>query len=81
MAKSRTVRQRLLEEIEGLSDDRLEVLRDMAAFLREREEWEATEEVLTSRQLLGAVRKSRAAWGKGKREEFLPLAGLKEGSG
>lgn len=81
MAKGKTIRQRLLKELDGLSDERMEVLTDMAAFLREREEWEATYEVLANTRLLKGVQNSKAAWATGKRDEFVPLAKLKEGAG
>jgi hypothetical protein len=81
MAKGKTVRQRLLKEVECLSDEKVEVLTDMAAFLREREDWEATYEILANKKLLEAVQKSKVAWAKGKRDEFVPIAKLKEGAG
>jgi len=70
-------RDRLLEEMDSLSDDRIRALADFAAYLREREEWEATAEILGSDELAEDLRRSRKAWAEGRREEFVPLDELK----
>ncbi|HJX39629.1 MAG TPA: hypothetical protein VJ714_13600 [Anaerolineae bacterium] len=70
-------RDRLLEEMESLSEDRIRALADFAAYLREREEWEATAEILGNEELAEDLRRSRKAWAEGRKEEFVPLDELK----
>ena len=77
MAKAIGPKRQLIQEIEGLSEDRVRVLADFAAFLREREEWVATLEVLGNKGLAEAIRASREAWSQGKRSEFVSLDELK----
>lgn len=69
-------RARLLQEIEGLSEERIRALADFAAYLREREEWEATAEILANEELAEEVRRSRQEWAASA-EGFVPLADLK----
>ena len=70
-------RDRLLEEMESLSEDRIRALADFAAYLREREEWEATAEILGNEELAEDLRRSRKAWAEGRKEEFVSLDVLK----
>jgi len=78
MAKAKEVRRQLLKEIDELSEDRVRLLADFVAFLKEREEWVATLEVLENKELTEAVRKSRAEWAQGKSSEFISLSELKQ---
>jgi len=73
LAKVREVRQRLMQEIEGLSKEKMEVVADFAAFVRGREEWLDTLEILSNKELIQAIRSSREAWSQGKCSEFLSL--------
>jgi len=70
-------RDRLLEEMDSLSEERIRALADFAAYLREREEWEATAEILGNDDLAEDLRRSRKAWAEGRKEEFVPLDELK----
>lgn len=76
MAKVRGARGRLMQEIEGLSEDKVKVVADFAAFVRDREEWLATLEILANDQWTEAIRISREAWCQGKRSEFVKLSEL-----
>ncbi|MBI2909316.1 MAG: hypothetical protein HYX92_16855 [Chloroflexi bacterium] len=84
MAKASAYRSRLLEEVKALSEDRLRALADFAAYLREREEWEATADILGDPEkgglapamrarILKALEKARANPRRGK--EALARAG------
>ncbi|TET41214.1 MAG: hypothetical protein E3J66_05625 [Dehalococcoidia bacterium] len=76
MAKVSGARGRLIQEIEGLSEEKVKVVADFAAFVRDREEWLATLEILGNKQLTEAIRMSRDAWSQGKRAEFVKLSEL-----
>ena len=43
---------------------------DFAAYLKEREEWEATGEILGNEELAQQVKESRKAWAAGRKGEF-----------
>jgi len=77
MAKAGGYRSKLLEELKSLSDDRVKAVADFAAYLREREEWEATMEVLGNGDLAQEVTESRKAWTDGRKREFVSLDELK----
>jgi len=66
-------RSRLLEELESLSEERIKALADFAGYLRQREEWESTAEILGNEEMAEQITKSRQAWSEGRREEFLSL--------
>jgi hypothetical protein len=70
-------RNRLLKETESLSEEKLRVLADFAAYLKEREEWEATAEILGNKQMARQIRQSRKAWAEGNKKEFVSLNELK----
>ncbi|MCJ7620266.1 MAG: hypothetical protein MUP64_08630 [Anaerolineae bacterium] len=77
MAKGGGYRDRLLEEVESLSEDRIKALADFAAYLREREDWEATAEILGNKEMAQDIGRSRKAWAEGRKEEFVSLDELK----
>lgn len=77
MAKAGGYKSKLLEEVKSLSEDRVKAVADFAAYLREREEWEATAEILGNEELTQKVRRSRKAWAEGRKREFVSLEELK----
>jgi hypothetical protein len=77
MAKVGGYKSELLEEVESLSEERVKVLADFAAYLKEREEWEATAEILGNEELAQQVKRSRKDWAEGRKEEFISLEELK----
>jgi len=66
-----------MEEVKSLSEERVKAVADFAAYLKEREEWEATAEVLDNKELAQEVKESRKAWAEGKKGEFVSLEELK----
>jgi hypothetical protein len=77
MAKRGSYRDKLLEEVKSLSDERVRALVDFAAYLREREEWEATAEILGDKEMAQQIRRSRKAWAEGSEGDFVSLEELK----
>ena len=77
MAKSGGYKSKLLEEVRSLSEERVKAVADFAAYLKEREEWEATAEIMGDEELVQQVRESRKAWAEGKKGEFVSLEELK----
>ncbi|MBI2957775.1 MAG: hypothetical protein HYY32_02920 [Chloroflexi bacterium] len=77
MAKTGGYKEKLLEEVKSLSEDRIRAVADFAAYLREREEWEETAEILGNKGMVREIRKSRKAWSDGKKERFLSLGEMK----
>ncbi|MBM4461754.1 MAG: hypothetical protein FJ012_00265 [Chloroflexi bacterium] len=67
MAKAGGYKGKLLEEVKSLSEDRVKAVADFAAYLRERDEWEATAEILGGEELAHQVKRSRKAWAEGKK--------------
>ena len=77
MARIAEYKSKLLEELESLSQERIKALVDFAAYLREREEWEATGEILGNQEMAQQIERSRKDWSEGRTEEFLSLDELK----
>lgn len=71
MPKTNIARKQLLKEIEGLSEERVKLLADLVAFLKEREDWEATFEILGNTELTEAIQASRQAWKEGRKDQFV----------
>ena len=70
-------KDKLLEEVKTLSEERVKALVDFARYLKEREEWEATAEILGNVDVVRQVRESRKAWAEGQREKFITLDELR----
>ena len=77
MAKTGDYRSKLMDELKSLSEERVKAVADFAAYLKEREEWEATGEVLGNKELARQVRESRKAWIKDGKGGFVSLEELK----
>ena len=77
MAKASSYRDKLLEETKSLSEDRIKALADFVVYLREREEWETTAEILGNAEMMQQIKRSRRAWAEGRKAEFIPLDELK----
>ena len=77
MADGSGYRDRLLKEVEALSEERIKALADFAAYLREREDWEATAEILGNEEMTQDIMRSRNAWAQGLNEDFVSLEELK----
>jgi hypothetical protein len=77
MAKIGGYKSKLLQELKSLSEERVRAVVDFAAYLREREAWEATVEILGDDELVQEVKESRKAWAEGRKEEFISLEELK----
>ena len=77
MAKTGGYRGKLMEEVKSLSEGRVKAVADFAAYLKEREEWEATAEILGNEELAQQVKESRKAWAEDKKGEFVSLEELK----
>lgn len=77
MATVKEHKKRLLQEVKQLSPDRVRALADFAAYLREREEWEETGQILGDEETVRQIKRSREAWSKGKKKEFVSLDDLK----
>lgn len=77
MAKTGGYKSKLLEEVKSLSKERVKAVADFAAYLKEREEWEATAEILGNEELAQQVKRSRKAWAERTKEKFVSLEELK----
>ena len=60
-----------------LSEDRLKVALDFLEYLKVREEWEATWEVMAAPEALAAIREAEDDWKAGRTEHFIPLEEVK----
>ena len=58
--------------LDNLSDEKVKVAFDFIDYLKEKEEMEATLEILTSRELMTQINEAEKALKKGKLDEFVP---------
>jgi len=77
MAKGGGYKGKLLEQVKSLSEERVKAVADFAAYLKEREEWEATAEILGDEELAQQVKNSRKAWAEDRKGEFVSLEEMK----
>jgi len=62
----KSVRTEAKEALDALSEKKVSVVLDFIDYLREREEWEATDELLSDKKLLRDYRKAREEIRKGR---------------
>jgi mRNA-degrading endonuclease RelE of RelBE toxin-antitoxin system len=58
--------------INDLSDEKVKVVKDFIDYLKEKEDMEATLEVLSSREMMSQIKEAEEAIQKGKTGEFIP---------
>lgn len=63
--------------IDELSDEKVKVAFDFIDYLKEKEEMEATLEILSSRELMTQIEEAERAIKKGKLDEFVPWEKVK----
>ena len=64
--------RRVMEKIKALSLERLKVVLDFIEYLEEKEEWEATLEVLKDKETMENIKAADEAWEARRMEEFMP---------
>jgi len=69
---SMTLKKEAKKAIDNLSDDKLKVVKDFIDYLREKDEMEATLEILSSHEIMSQIQDAEKAIQKGKLEEFIP---------
>jgi len=62
-----------------LSPERLRMALEFMEFLKEREEWEATWDILTDPKMMAMIRKAEARWKEKGKEAFVPWEEVKRG--
>lgn len=67
-----TLKKEAKKAIDNLSDDKLKVVKDFIDYLREKDEMEATLEILSSHEIMSQIQDAEKAIQKGKLEEFIP---------
>lgn len=70
--QSATLKRGAKKAIDELSNEKVEVAIDFIDYLKEKEEMEATLEILTSRELIAQIEEAEKAIKKGKLDEFIP---------
>jgi hypothetical protein len=72
-----TLKREAKKAIEELSDEKIKVAIDFMDYLKEKEEMEATLEILSSRELMAQIEEAEKAIKKGKLDEFIPWEKVK----
>ncbi len=72
-----TLKREAKKAIEELSDEKIKVAIDFMDYLKEKEEMEATLEILSSRELMAQIEDAEKAIKKGKLDEFIPWEKIK----
>jgi len=69
--------RRVMEKIKTVSLERLKVVLDFIEYLEEKEEWEATLEVLKDEETIENIKAADDAWEARRMEEFMPWEKVK----
>jgi len=67
-----TLKREAKKAIDKLSDDKLKVAKDFIDYLKEKDEMEATLEILASHEIMSQIQEAEKAVQKGKLDEFIP---------
>jgi hypothetical protein len=74
---STTLKREAKKAIDELSNEKIKVAIDFIDFLKEKEEMEATLEILSSHELMAQIEEAEKAIKKGKLDEFVPWEKVK----
>ncbi len=75
----RELRKQISNLARQLSPERLRMALEFMEFLKEREEWEATWDILTDPKMMAMIRKAEADLKAGRMEAFIPWERVKRG--
>ncbi|KAF0143289.1 MAG: hypothetical protein FD156_2763 [Nitrospirae bacterium] len=75
--QSTTLKREAKKAIDELSNEKIKVAIDFMDYLKEKEEMEATLEILSSRELMAQIEEAEKAIKKGKLDEFIPWEKIK----
>ncbi|MCL4537511.1 MAG: hypothetical protein M1610_07970 [Nitrospirae bacterium] len=75
--QSATLKKEAKKAIDELSEEKVKVAIDFIDYLKEKEEMEATLEILSSRELMAQIEEAEKAIKKGKLDEFVPWEKVK----
>ncbi|MDP3296917.1 MAG: hypothetical protein Q8N09_04895 [Thermodesulfovibrionia bacterium] len=75
--QSATLKKEAKKAIDELSEEKVKVAIDFIDYLKEKEEMEATLEILSSRELMAQIEEAEKAIKKGKLDEFIPWEKVK----
>ena len=73
------IRKEAKRALDELSEEKLRVAVDFLGYLKEKEEMEATLEILSSHELMTQIEESEKAIKKGRLDEFVPWEKVKRG--
>lgn len=68
----KAVKEKAKEVIDRLSEERVRLILDFIEYLNEKEEWEATEELLRDKNIVEAYREAKKDLKEGRKENFMP---------
>jgi hypothetical protein len=75
--QSTALKREAKKAIDELSEEKIKVAVDFIDYLKEKEEMEATLEILSSRELMAQIEEAEKAIKKGKLDEFVPWEKVK----
>ncbi|PKL52450.1 MAG: hypothetical protein CVV37_01015 [Nitrospira bacterium HGW-Nitrospira-1] len=75
--QSAVLKKEAKKAIDKLSEEKVKVAIDFIDYLKEKEEMEATFEILASRELMAQIEEAEKALKKGKLEDFIPWEKVK----
>ena len=75
--QSTTLKKEAKKAIDELSNEKIKVAIDFMDYLKEKEEMEATLEILASHEIMAQIEEAEKAIKKGKLDEFIPWEKIK----
>ena len=64
------IKREVKKTLDELSEEKLRVAKDFLGYLKEKEEWEATLEILSSHELMAQIEEAEKAIRNGSLDEF-----------
>lgn len=72
------VKEKAKRLIDNLTIDKAKLILNLIEYLNEKEEWEATKEILSDREMMENIRRSEEDLKAGRMNEFIPWGEVKE---
>lgn len=75
--KQKQLKKQAVITLDDLSEERLKVALDFLEYLKEKEEWEATGEILADPEATEAIQEVEEDWKAGRTDRFISLEEVK----
>lgn len=65
-----SLRSQVIHELQNIPEPRLKIIKDFIEYIKDKQSWRETREILGNTRMRTEIREAREAWRKGKHKKF-----------